>query len=108
MNVITAAGMGEIYGTYVDDECFDIHDYDADTDHDTDDTGDDTEDDTNDDTDGDTDDGGRGNLYRIKAQGSRTSNEHPRRAMDVILRQSKALIEIFNSRWVPWLNSWSQ
>ena len=36
--------MDETYGTYVDDECFDIHDYD-DTDHDTDD---------------DTDDGGRG------------------------------------------------
>ena len=35
---------------YVDDECFDIHDYD-----------DDTDDDTNDDTDDDTDDGGRGN-----------------------------------------------
>merc|ERR1712014_41011 len=41
-------------GTYVDDECFDIHDYDDDTDHDTD-------DDINDDTDDDTDDGGRGN-----------------------------------------------
>ena len=49
--------MDETYGTYVDDECFDIHDYD-DTDDDTD---DDTEDDTNDDTDDDTDDGGRGN-----------------------------------------------
>ena len=45
--------MDETYGTYVDDECFEIHDYD-DTDHDTD-------DDTNDDTDDDTDDGGRGN-----------------------------------------------
>ena len=40
--------MDETYGTYVDDECFDIHDYD-DADHDTDD---------------DTDDGGRGNLSR--------------------------------------------
>ena len=40
--------MDETYGTYVDDERFDIHDYDDDTDHDTDDdTGDDT-DDTND------------------------------------------------------------
>ena len=29
--------MDETYGTYVDDECFDIHDYDDDTDHDTDD-----------------------------------------------------------------------
>ena len=54
--------MDETYGTYVDDECFDIHDYDDDTDHDTDyDTDADTDDDTNDDTDGDTDDGGRGN-----------------------------------------------
>ena len=43
--------MDETYGTYVDDECFDVHDYDDDTDHDTDD---------------DTDDGGRGNLYTIK------------------------------------------
>ena len=48
-------------GTFVDDACFDIHDYDDDTDHDTDDTDDDTDDDTNDDTDDDADDGGRGN-----------------------------------------------
>ena len=40
--------MDETYGTYVDDECFDIHDYDDDTDHDTD-------DDTDNDIDGDTD-----------------------------------------------------
>ena len=54
--------MDETYGTYVDDECFDIHDDDDDTDHDTDDdTDDDIDDDTNDDTDDDTDDGGRGN-----------------------------------------------
>ena len=55
--------MDETYGTYVDDECFDIHDYDDDTDHDTDDddTDDDTDDYTNDNTDDDTDDGGRGN-----------------------------------------------
>ena len=59
--------MDETYGTYVDDECFDMHDYDDDdTDHDTDDdtddyTNDDTDDDTNDDTDDDTDDCGRGN-----------------------------------------------
>ena len=58
--------MDETYGTYVDDECFDIHDYDDDTDHDTDDDiDDDTDDDTNDDADDDTDDGGRGNLYTI-------------------------------------------
>ena len=50
--------MDETYGTYVDDECFDIHDYDDDTDEGTE---DDTDDDTNDDTDDDTDDGGRGN-----------------------------------------------
>ena len=58
---------------YVDDECFDIHDYDDDTDHDTD---DDTDDATNGNTDDDTDDGGRGNLYLIKAQGSRTLSGH--------------------------------
>ena len=52
-----AAGMDEIYGTYVDDECLDIHDYDDDTDHDTDDdTDEDTDDNANDDTDDDTDD----------------------------------------------------
>ena len=57
--------MDETYGTYVDDECFDIHDYDDDTDHDTDDdTDNDTDDDTNDDADDDTDDGLRGNLSR--------------------------------------------
>ena len=61
--------MDETYGTYVDDEYFDIHDYGDDTDHDTD---DDTDDDTNDDT----DDGGRGNLYPIKPQGSRTLSRH--------------------------------
>ena len=58
LDTIIAAGMDETYGTYVDDACFDIHDYDDDTDHDTD---DDTDDDTVDDTDNDTDDGGRGN-----------------------------------------------
>ena len=40
--------MDETYGTYVDDECFDIHDYDDDTDHDTDDDTDDATDDDND------------------------------------------------------------
>ena len=53
--------MDETYGTYVDDERSDIHDYDDDTDHDTDGTDDDTDDDTIEDTDDDTDDGGRGN-----------------------------------------------
>ena len=62
LDTIRAAGMDETYGTYVDDECFDIHDCDDDTDHDTDDADDDTDDDTNYDADDDTDDGGRGNL----------------------------------------------
>ena len=54
--------MDETYGTYVDDESFDFHDYDDGTDHDTDDDADDdADDDTNNDTDDDTDDGGRGN-----------------------------------------------
>ena len=64
MDTINAAGMDETYGTYVDDECFDIHDYDDDTDHDADDDADDdTDDDTNDDTDDDTDDGTREPVY---------------------------------------------
>ena len=84
---------------YVGDECFDIHDYDDDTDHDADD--DDADDDTDDDINDDTDDGGRGTciLSRLKDQGPCPGpNEHPRRFMDVILRQSKAPIEIINSR----------
>ena len=68
VDTTNAAGMDETYGTYVSD-VFDIHDYEADTDHDTD---NDTDDDTDGDTNDDTDDGGRGNLYPIKAQGSRT------------------------------------
>ena len=60
------AGMDETYGTYVDDECFDIHDYDSDIDHDTDDDADENAgDDTNDDTDDDTDDGGRANRRPV-------------------------------------------
>ena len=55
MDIITVAGLGETYGTYVDDECFDMHDHDDDTDH----GSDDTDDDTNDDT----EDGVRGRLY---------------------------------------------
>ena len=31
MDIIHAACMDETYGTYVDDECFDIHGYDDDT-----------------------------------------------------------------------------
>ena len=68
--------MDETHGTNVDDEYFDINDYDGDTDQDTADDADDDTDDANDatddDTDDDTDDGGRGNLYPIKAPGSRT------------------------------------
>ena len=52
--------MDEAYGTYVDDECVDIHDYD-----DTDGVDDDTDHDTN----HDTDDDGRGNLYSFKVPG---------------------------------------
>ena len=58
--------MDETYGTYVDDQSFDIHNYYDYTDHD---TYDDTDVDTNDVTDDDTDDGGRGNLYTIKVPG---------------------------------------
>ena len=54
LDIVRAAGMDETYGTYIDDECFDIHDHDDETDHDPND---------------DTDEGGRGNLYPIKVQG---------------------------------------
>ena len=65
LDTIRAAGMDETYDTYVDDESFDIHDYDDDTDDDADDdddedTDDAAEDDTNGDTDDDADDGGAG------------------------------------------------
>ena len=64
-DIVNAAGMDETYVTYVDDECFGIHDYDGDTGHDTDDdTDDDTNDDINADADDDTDNGGRGNMSR--------------------------------------------
>ena len=78
LDIIHVAGMDETYGAYDDDvECFDIHDADDDTDHDIDDeTDDDTDDETKDDTDDYTDDGGRGNLYPIKAQGSRTLSRY--------------------------------
>ena len=71
---MNAAGMDETCGTYVDDECFDVLDYDDETDHDTDydiddvtddDTDDDPDDYTNDDTDHDADDGGRGNRRPV-------------------------------------------
>ena len=69
MDTVKAAGMDGIDGTYVDDECFGIHDYD-DTDHD---THDDTEDhaDVN-------DDGGCGNLNIIKSQGLRIKAQESR------------------------------
>ena len=52
MDIIHAVGMDETYGAFVDDDCFDIHDYDDCADHGTDeDTDDDTGDDSNDDTD---------------------------------------------------------
>ena len=56
MDIINASGLDETYGTSVDGECFDIHDYDDDTDHDTDDDTDDDTNDDHDDTDDDTDD----------------------------------------------------
>ena len=62
LDTISAAGMDETYGAYVDDECFDIHDYDFVSDDTDDGTDDDTDGDNSDDTDGDADDGGRGNL----------------------------------------------
>ena len=66
LDIINAAGMDETYGTYVDDECFDIHDYDDVTDHDADDNSDDdTDADPNEVTEG----GRRGNLCRIKGFG---------------------------------------
>ena len=82
LDTISAAGMDETYGTYVDDECFDIHDYDDDTD---DDTGDDTDDDTNDDTDDDTDDGGRGNRRPLYSAEQRLPNkkQNPRTLLEV-------------------------
>ena len=62
--------MDETYGTYIDDECFDIHDdddaADDDTDHNTDEgTDDDTDDDTNVNTDNNTADGGYPVLARM-------------------------------------------
>ena len=98
MDAISAAGMDETYGTDVDDECFDMHDYHvilimictmilmmilkmiltmipmmvgA----------------------------GTCIQSRLKDQGPCLgTNEHPRRDTDVILRQSNAPIAILNSR----------
>ena len=63
--------MDEIYGAYIDDECFDIHDCDDDTDHD-------TGDDTNDDTGDDTYDGGRGNRTPLQGGAVYFRHGHPR------------------------------
>ena len=76
--------MDETYGTYVDDECFDNHDYNDDTDHDTDDdTDDEINDDPNYDTDDDTDDEGRGTgisyLFRSSVPRNRYNIQVPRR-----------------------------
>ena len=127
-DTINAAGMDETYGTYVDDECFDIGDTGHDTDDDTDDTnmilmmvgarncilsrlkdqgarlkahGSRLKDQRQRIKD-------QGQGSKLKAQGSRTKvkdqgtcpavNEHPRRATDVILSQSKAPIEIYKAR----------
>ena len=38
MDIFNAVGIDDTYGIYVDDECFDSHDYDDDTDDDTDET----------------------------------------------------------------------
>ena len=70
VDLIRVVGIDETYDTYVDDECFDNHDYNDDTDHDTDDDTDDKiEDDPNYFTDDDIDDGGRGTaiLYTFLA-----------------------------------------
>ena len=55
LQIITAAGMDETYGTYVDDECFDIHDYDDDSDKDTEEGTDDDIDDASNSDDNDSD-----------------------------------------------------
>ena len=73
-----------------------------------------TDDAIDDDTDDDTDDSGRGSLYTIAyiktliLDVCTGMNEHPRRAVDVILSQIKAPIELFNSRSVLYSKSWSK
>mgnify|MGYP001263260575 CR=1 FL=1 len=81
LDTINAAGMDKSYGTYGDDECFDIQDYDDDLDHDhdtDDDRDDDTDDDTNVDTDDDTDGGGRGNRRPLPGGAVGGVATHPR------------------------------
>ena len=87
--------MDETYGTYVVDECFDVHDYDEDTD---DDAGDDTDDGTNDDANDGTDDGGRGHLYihqesMIKDQGARLKDQGSRSRIKYIVRPCMSILE---------------
>ena len=73
MDVSNAAGMVRIMVFLFMMSVLTLNDHDDDTDHDTD---DDVDDDTDDDTDDETHDGGRGNLYPIKDQGSRTLSRH--------------------------------
>ena len=71
--------MDETYGTSVDDECFDNHEFDNDTDPDSDDgIDDDTDDDINDGADDDAADGARGQPKTAPGPCLGT-NEHPRR-----------------------------
>ena len=102
--------MDETYGTYVDDQWVTCMTMTVIPHHDTDDdTHDDTDADTNENTNDYTDDGGRWNLLiiqnkdlRIKAQGSRLKDTvqcaRTLSGHDVIVRQSKALIELINFR----------
>ena len=103
--------MDETDGSYIDDEWFEIHGYDDDSDHD-------TNDDTGDDTDGDTDTDDADDEKYLKQSQFKSyqgmlshvnprlkdvgpcfgTNEHPRRDTNVRLRQSKALIELSDSR----------
>ena len=72
MVIIHAVGMDRTYDAYVDDACFNNHDFDDDTDHDTgDDNGDDTDNGPSDETDDGADDGGRGNLHSTKVPACR-------------------------------------
>ena len=80
--------MDETSGTYVDDACLDIHDYDDDTDDDTDDDPDDDTNDNTDETDDNTDDGGRGNRrplpdLALKASPPKQKTKIPRTLLEV-------------------------
>ena len=74
--------MDETYGTYVDDECFDIHDYDDD----------DTDLDADDDADGDTDDDtDKTSLWLIRRIGGGGKGPH---WIDIGLT--------LDSHWIHW------